>query len=192
MEVLAHDDQLCQTMGTQIYLTYRAVTVTESKTAPKRAGFFKRLAAMVYDVLVATAVAMCAALVITITLMILYEANVIAHAEGMLFNEFIQQSLLYTSIIQAWVSLWIIGFFLYFWKNGGQTLGMRAWRLRMYSLTDKPVGYGRLFLRMISGLGGLGTILVLLDFKNKLALQDRISQIEVLSLSQEDNHHRSW
>ncbi|MDM7859422.1 RDD family protein [Alteromonas sp. ASW11-36] len=166
--------------------------MTESKTQPKRAGFFKRLAAMVYDVLVATAVAMCAALVIIITLLILYETNVIPHTGGMLFNDFIQQSLLYTSIIQAWVLLWVIGFFLYFWKNGGQTLGMRAWRLRMYSLTDKPVGYGRLLLRMISAFGGLGTLLVLLDFKHKLALQDRISQIEVLSLSKEDNHHRSW
>lgn len=168
------------------------MTDTDAKTEPQRAGFFKRLAAMVYDVLVATAVAMCAALVIIITLLILYETSVIEHPKDMLFNDFISQSILFTTVIQVWVSAWVIGFFLWFWKNGGQTIGMRAWRLRLYSMDDKPVGYGRLLIRMMTALLGLGTLLVLLDFKNKLALQDRASNIEMLKLSKAANDHKSW
>lgn len=157
-----------------------------------RAGFFKRLAAMVYDVLVAVAVGMCAALVIIISLLILFEMKVLTKPDGMEFNQLMQQSLLYKSIIQAWVCIWVVGFFLWFWKHGGQTIGMRAWRLRMFAMDDKPVGYGRLLLRMFSAFLGLGTLLVLLDFKTKLALQDRVSRIEVLSLSKVANDHKSW
>lgn len=157
-----------------------------------RAGFFKRLAAMVYDVLVAVAVGMCAALVIIITLLILFETQLISKPEGVEFNQLMQDSLLYKSIIQAWVVAWVVGFFLWFWKNGGQTIGMRAWRLRMFAMDEKPVGYGRLLLRMLSAFLGLGTLFVLIDFKNKLALQDRVSKIEVLSLSKVANDHKSW
>lgn len=157
-----------------------------------RAGFFKRLAAMVYDVLVAVAVGMCAALVIIITLLILFETQLISKPEGVEFNQLMQDSLLYKSIIQTWVVAWVVGFFLWFWKNGGQTIGMRAWRLRMFAMDEKPVGYGRLLLRMLSAFLGLGTLFVLIDFKNKLALQDRVSKIEVLSLSKVANDHKSW
>nr|WP_100656743.1 RDD family protein [Alteromonas flava] len=157
-----------------------------------RAGFFKRLAAMVYDVLVAVAVGMCAALVIIIILLILYQNGVIANDIEQPFNEFMQESLLYKSLVQAWVLLWVIGFFLWFWKHGGQTLGMRAWRLRLYAMNEKPVGYGRLLVRLISSLGGIGTLLVLLDFRHKLALQDRVSGIEVVQLSKLQNDHKSW
>ena len=43
---------------------------------------------------------------------------------------------------------------------------MRAWRLRMFAMDEKPVGYGRLLLRMLSAFLGLGTLFVLIDFKN--------------------------
>jgi hypothetical protein len=32
----------------------------------------------------------------------------------------------------------------------------------------------------------------LIDFKNKLALQDRLTNTEVLVLTKEENHHRAW
>jgi uncharacterized RDD family membrane protein YckC len=34
-------------------------------------------------------------------------------------------------------------FFCWFWTHGGQTLGMRAWRLRLESLDGSPVGLVR-------------------------------------------------
>ena len=102
---------------------------------------------------------------------------------------------MYQLVIQVWVSLWVAAFFLWFWKHGGQTLGMRAWRLRLFNLhqdANKPIGYGRLILRLVTSLGGLGTLLVLLDFKSKQSLQDRIAGTQMLVLSKEQNHHRNW
>ena len=158
----------------------------------ERAGFVRRLLAMIYDTLVATAVGMCAAMVMIVTLVVMLKNGALdlqGYAEP---ADLIQASFGYKLLIQTWVGLWIAGFFLWFWRRGGQTLGMRAWRLRIYSTVDEPMTWPRLFIRLISSLGGLGTLLVLFDFKNKQSLQDRLAKTEVLKLTKEANDHKSW
>ena len=157
-----------------------------------RASFIRRLAAMVYDILVAVAVGMCAAMVMLLTMLLLVENNVLDNQGYEHFSDLIQHSFSYQLILQVWVAAWVLGFFLWFWRNGGQTIGMRAWRLRLFSTNDKPFGYRRAFLRLVCSLGGLGTLLVLFDFKSKQSLQDRIANTEILMLSKEDNHHEAW
>jgi uncharacterized RDD family membrane protein YckC len=166
--------------------------MTETTSSFPRAGFFRRLAAMVYDVLVAVAVGMCAAMVMIFPMIILLENGILSMEGFEHSSEFIQQSWLYKIIIQIWVAAWIIGFFLWFWKNGGQTIGMRAWQLRLFSTNDQPLGYARAFLRIVFSLGGLGTLFVLLDFRNKQSLQDRLASTEMLVLSKDANHHKAW
>lgn len=166
--------------------------VEPEDTSLKRAGFVRRLLAMVYDTLVAIAVGMCAAMVMIVLLVVLL-SNGILDLQG--YDDpsaLIQHSFLYKTLIQIWVGLWIVGFFLWFWKNGGQTIGMRAWRLRIYSTVEAPMGWGRLVLRLVASLGGLGTLLVLFDVKHKQSLQDRVANTEVLQLTKEANDHKSW
>lgn len=159
----------------------------------QRAGFFRRLAAMVYDGLIAVAIGMLSALILIGILTALFETNILSKQGYEHVSDLMQQNLWYKSLVQFWVLLWVSAFFLWFWKNGGQTLGMRAWRIRIYNLSpDEEVGYKRLLIRLVSALGGLGTLLVLVDYKNKLALQDRLTRTEVLFLSKEENHHRAW
>lgn len=157
-----------------------------------RAGFMRRIAAMIYDLLVAVAVGMCAAMVIIVTLVILLENGVLDMRGYEHTSELIQSSVYYRTAIQAWVGLWVLGFFLWFWRNGGQTIGMRAWRLRLFSTNDSPMGYGRALLRIMASLGGIGTLLVLFDVKHKQSLQDRVAKTEMLVLSKEANHHKAW
>lgn len=164
---------------------------TADNTFP-RAGFFRRLAAMIYDTLVAVAVAIMAALVMLIILLILTENGVLDKQGHEHFMDLMQSSLLYTSILQVWVTLWVLGFFVWFWRNGGQTIGMRAWRLRIMPLEGDRLSYKQIVIRLIFSLGGLGTLLVLLDFKHKQSLQDRLAKTEMLALSKEANHHKSW
>jgi len=150
----------------------------------ERAGFVRRLLAMIYDTLVATAVG--------VTLVVMLKNGALdlqGYAEP---ADLIQASFGYKLLIQTWVGLWIAGFFLWFWRRGGQTLGMRAWRLRIYSTVEEPMTWPRLFIRLIASLGGLGTLLVLFDFKNKQSLQDRLAKTEVLKLTKEANDHKSW
>jgi len=138
----------------------------EGENAPPvgmRAGFFRRLLAMIYDTLVATAVGMCAAMVMIVTLVVMLKNGALdlqGYAEP---ADLIQASSTYKLLIQTWVGMWIAGFFLWFWRRGGQTLGMRAWRLRIYSTVEEPMTWPRLLIRLVASLGGLGTLLVLFD-----------------------------
>lgn len=157
-----------------------------------RAGFMRRLAAMIYDALVATAVGMCAAMALIVVLVVSLKNGWLDLQGYTEPNELLGESIMYKTIIQIWVGLWVAGFFLWFWKHGGQTLGMRAWRLRIFSTNDAPVTWSRLLLRLIASLGGLGTLLVLFDVKNKQSFQDRVAQTEVLKLTKEQNNHKSW
>lgn len=166
--------------------------MTEPSHSFPRAGFIRRLAAMIYDALVAVAVGMCAALVAIVVLVILLENNLLDKQGMEHSSEVIQASPLYKALIQIWVGGWVLGFFVWFWRNGGQTIGMRAWRLRLFSTNDQPLTYGRALWRTLCSLAGLGTLLVLLDIKHKQSLQDRLAKTEMLVLSKEANHHAAW
>lgn len=157
-----------------------------------RATFLKRLAAMVYDTLVATAVAISSGIIITVVLILLLENNVFSMQGYHHAKDVIQNFAPYQYIIQAWVTAWVLGFFLWFWTNGGQTIGMRAWRLRIQSTNGRPLTYLRMFIRMLASLAGLGTLLIIFNPNKKRALQDLLSQTEVIQLSKEANHHRTW
>lgn len=43
--------------------------------------------------------------------------------------------------LRAYVFLIGLGFFGWFWTHGGQTLGMRAWRLQVQTLDGRPPGW---------------------------------------------------
>jgi uncharacterized RDD family membrane protein YckC len=73
---------------------------------------WRRLAAAVYDGLLLIAVIMVAALAEALA------RNLIGYARNW-------------SLLRAWLFLWGLGFFGWFWTHGGQTPGMRAWRLRV-------------------------------------------------------------
>jgi uncharacterized RDD family membrane protein YckC len=159
----------------------------------RRAGFFRRLAAMIYDALVATAVGMLSGLIFQVVVLILFQTELLENGGFENYMDYFQSSDTLQLIANAWVALWIMGFFLWFWKHGGQTLGMRAWRLKIYNLKDEGnISYARLFLRLVMSFLGLGTLLVLLDVKNRQSLQDRVAQTEVLYLSIEANDHKNW
>jgi len=77
-------------------------------------------------------------------------------------------------------------FFLWFWTHGGQTLGMRAWRLRLVTDTGAPPGYRAALLRLLSGFVswlplGLGHLWVLVDPEH-LAWHDRLSGTRLVVL----------
>ncbi|MDP5032022.1 MAG: RDD family protein [Paraglaciecola sp.] len=166
--------------------------MNSTKLTFPRAGFFRRLAAIVYDLLVATAIFMVAGIVSTVVVIVLLENKVLDKQGYTHSMDVISHSPLYANIIFGWSLLWVVGFFLWFWRNGGQTIGMRAWRLKLFSTSEQPFGYGRALLRLLSALGGIGTLFVLFDVKNKLSLQDRIAKTEMLYLSKEANHHAAW
>jgi|SRR5690606_4004926 len=83
----------------------------------------------------------------------------------------------------GWLAL-IIGFFVYFWRRGGQTLGMRAWRLKIQSANGERPSYTQCLLRCaLAALSmaalGLGYLWCLFDPRGQ-TFHDRFSQTETL------------
>jgi len=77
-------------------------------------------------------------------------------------------------------------FYAWFWMHGGQTLGMRAWRLRVQRFDGSPITLWQVLLRFLAAIPawallGLGYLWILVD-KDKLALHDRFSESVIVRL----------
>jgi len=67
-----------------------------------------------------------------------------------------------TLLLTAWL------FFAWFWTHGGQTLGMRAWRLKLVGIDGGPVRWRQAIVRFVAAVFsaaalGLGFLWVLID-----------------------------
>jgi uncharacterized RDD family membrane protein YckC len=165
---------------------------TSSFTSFPRASFRRRFAAWIYDFLLAVAVYMITGALSFLLIVMAIHFDVF----GMQGYEHIIDTIENTPWLkwlnEVWKLGWVTFFFVYFWAKSGQTLGMRAWRLRVQnhdgSLISKITG----LKRIVPTLLGLGNILVIFDRKNKLSLQDRLTNTEVVCISLAANKGENW
>ena len=152
------------------------------------APFWRRLAAMIYDFLVAVAVYMAAGAVGFFLLAMAVQLGLLKPDTRHLIDYLMATPWL-KWLNEIWKLGWVGFFFVYFWHKGGQTLGMRAWRLRLINTaTNKAWQRRRLWGRALLSLGGLGTLLVLFH-PHRLALQDWLCDTKVIVLSRDENLH---
>ncbi|WP_083250684.1 RDD family protein [Acidihalobacter aeolianus] len=132
-----------------------------------RVGLPRRLLAMAYDGLL-----MFALLMIASALLIPFQHGQ-AVAPG---NHLFQLYLLYVLYL----------FLAWFWVHGGQTLGMKAWRIRLVSDDGKPIGWTRATLRFFLSilswlLLGTGFLWSLVD-REKRCLHDILSHTRLIKI----------
>ena len=125
-------------------------------------GFLRRLAAQVYD------------LFLLIALLFLATALLLPFTAGEAISA--QQTLIYR------IYLAVISFLFYgwFWTHGGQTLGLRAWKIKVLTFDQKPISWIQALLRFASALVswsffGLGFLWILAD-KNRRSWHDHLSK----------------
>lgn len=106
---------------------------TPSPAAPQRAGLLRRLAAILYDTFLLLAV-----LIIATGLALLFTHGKAIHHNNPIFT--------------TYLFLVCFFFFAWFWTHGGQTLGMRAWRIRLQLRSGRPIGLWHALLRFLTGL----------------------------------------
>ena len=96
--------------------------------------------------------------------------------------------------VGAWAYLYrgallaiIVAYYLVNWTRSGQTLGMRAWRLRAVNADGKPLNFNSAATRLAWAAlawmpAGLGVLWVWLD-GDHLAVQDRLSNTRIVHLT---------
>lgn len=155
-----------------------------------RAGFRRRMASWVYDALISTAVYMTAGAVSFLLIVTALYFDLI----GMQGYEHVSDTISNTPWLkysnEAFKWFWVSYFFVFFWAKSGQTLGMKAWRLRVQNQNGDLISRTTGWKRILPTLLGLGNICVIFDRKNKLSLQDRLTATEVVVLSLEENRGR--
>ena len=134
-------------------------------TADQRVGLPRRLGAIGYDLLLLMAVWFFA------TLLVLPLSHGEAIAPG---------NPLYTS----YLFMVTFAFFAWFWLHGGQTLGMRAWHIRVERFDGKPISPWQALLRFVVAvpswlLMGMGFWWALFD-REQLTWHDRYSETRLV------------
>ena len=137
------------------------------------AGFGRRLAALLYDLL------LLAALLMIFTggaLFFTHGAAVVSATAGA-----------WVYVYRAGLVLVIGGYYLINWLRSGQTLGMRAWRLRVVTDSGEPLAFKAAALRLVVGAlawapAALGVLWLYFD-PDHLALHDRLSKTRVVHLA---------
>jgi len=129
-----------------------------AKSAP---GFLRRSAAMLYDFLLLLAILFVAtALLLPFNSGKAFSSGQIAYPIYLLLVSFL--------------------FYGWFWTHGGQTLGLRTWKLRVATLDNRSITWQRAMLRFLAALiswmtFGLGFFWLLIDRK-KRAWHDHLSK----------------
>ncbi|HBN89482.1 RDD family protein [Rheinheimera aquimaris] len=149
-----------------------------------RAGLIRRLAALMYDWLILAALWMAAMALALVLVALLNAVGLISLASYTDHADFIARHKIW---FQLYSVVWFCWFYLYFWCRGGQTLGMRAWRLLLVQQNGQAVTLRQAILRAITALFGIGNLWLWLRFGKGLALQDQLSNTQVVVLTKEQS-----
>ena len=117
---------------------------------------WKRLASVLYDVLLLLAVLIAA------------EAAFV-----LIFGQAETPPLRYFH--QAYLYLICAGYFIGFWLRGGQTLAMKTWRIKLVSVSGESLGLVQAFLRFNLALVGLLLFWWVWLDKERCFLHDRLA-----------------
>lgn len=134
-------------------------------TVPLPAPLWRRLAALGYDLLVLAAIWMFAAALVLLA----FRGEVdVAH-----------QPPLYHYTLQGTLLVLTAGYFILSWCRGGQTIGMRAWKVRLVGANGGRVPFGIALRRFAFAclsvlLAGAGFLVCLVD-PGRNAAHDRLA-----------------
>ena len=139
-------------------------------TLPQRVSLIRRLAAILYDSL----------LLLSLLLIATILAVAANHGQRIESNPFFS---LYIYIVAY-------TFFGWFWTHGGQTLGMRAWRIHLRSRSGEAISWFYAFIRFNGSIiswccVGLGFLWVLIDKQNN-SWHDYMSKSQLVFYPKEE------
>jgi len=151
------------------------------------ASLRRRLLAMIYDGLLLMAILFCVVMVYLSVIVVSGDPHpdLLNAREGDVITELEPVEMgwpIYPITISAYAL-----FYIYFWRNSGQTLGMRAWKIKLVSSGDSLPSIAQCLQRLLWGavsllLFGMGYWLMLFN-REKGTLHDRLSSTKVIQLT---------
>lgn len=145
-----------------------------------RAGLWRRLGAILYDGMTLIAILMFAMALAVGAVSALAAIGLISLQGYVDTAAYVQAHAIWFQLYMLAVVLW---FYLYFWLKGGQTLGMRAWRLLLVQIDGNAITLRQGLIRLATALAGLGTLWILVRYKQKQTLQCQLSNTQVVLLT---------
>lgn len=144
------------------------------------AGLFRRLAALLYDGFLVVAIWMLLGFLLQL---------IVGTDTNRLENGVVQTDPVLDAVLFVVMLLSATAFYLWFWCQSGQTLGMLAWRLRVQDYQGNLLTPRHALLRLLLAwpsffLFGLGFLWVLVDRDNN-AVHDILSKTRVILLPKE-------
>ncbi len=137
-----------------------------------KVSFARRLGAILYDgLLIGGSIAIIGGILST----------VLAHLLGL---NYLPPGSLAARLMTVMYFAMAFGFFGWFWTHGGQTLGMRAWKIRVVTFDNRPLNWQQAFFRYVTAIIswlflGVGFLAALFD-PEKLTWHDRFSRTHLI------------
>ncbi|BDY03371.1 RDD family protein [Ferrimonas sp. YFM] len=154
-----------------------------------RASLKRRLATLIYDALVALAIYMAVGALFFALFGILVANGMVDTLGQEHAVDVLQHSSFWTLVNELFKLGGVMAFFCYFWQKSGQTIGMRAWRLKLQNTDGSLISWQQGLVRTLTSLFGLMTLTMLLS-SDKRALHDKWSHSEMVELTLEQNRAR--
>lgn len=133
-------------------------------------GLLRRLMAIFYDLFLLTAILFLATAMV----------NVINSGEA------IDQNSLYRLLLGLYLASIIFFYFGWFWMHGGQTLGMKTWKIKLVTSDSQAIHWQQVIIREITAVFswlffGVGFIWSIFD-KQKRSWHDITSKTSLIDL----------
>lgn len=154
-------------------------TLQEQYQSCSRANFFQRVGAYLYDLFAILALLMLATIPALLVVIAGDKTGLINLSLYKDAADYLANSLAFA----GYLALVIIGFYGYFWSLAGQTIGMKAWRLRVQNSDGSNISFTQSLIRMATSAFGLGNVMAL--FTDRNAFQDLWAECEVVVLTKE-------
>ncbi len=143
----------------------------DETTVNEVASFWKRLMALIYDALLIVAILLLAAVLATAFVALVFPGYQQQHPGALAKNP----------IYLLYLLGWWYAYYAVSWRRGGQTLGMRAWRLKLVNRLPGQLSHWQMLARFLAALCGVGLLMALLH-PQKASAQDIVSNTAVESL----------
>lgn len=145
-------------------------------------GLFRRVGAIVYDSMLVSAVVFAAFALLYLPLAVgfgIVDINDTGHYKYLFFIYMIAAG---------------VGFHIWFWTHGGQTLGMRTWSMKLFSQDGGKVSLRQALVRYLMAIVsllafGLGFLWIWFD-KEKRSWHDMVSGTRLVSTTKSQSKNR--